>query len=509
MSSISRAKARQLGPRINAFIFLFLVLVVPLAFLLNIWADEASTLYSTQNGALDALRHAADNERQAPLYFWIISVWRLLSGSIFFARLFSVICSAIAIKLFARLASLILEPRPALLATAFFIFHPFLIWASLEIRVYSLVILLSVLIIRLFIDRFWSDEAKPSALQLVVFGVVCVSAIYTNYYLGFLLAGCFAALVVTRKWKAAFRYASVMAVVGVAFLPWLYVINSQLAANTSGYQPDRDLFDGLQKLWRHALTFILPAGVFPYGDGSPILVARVWIVRAGLAVLAVVAVIHRKRISAMTIGLVAMTAAVFAGLLAAYFILGPVYVEVRHASVLFVPLLFAVASLISDLFEKPAHALLVLPLAAIVLVSFAYSIGTLYPEMTKRGDWERVGAFIGQNEKPGQPIVVFTTFDALALPYYYHGPNKVLPDEKFFDFEQEAEFGSVDSLRGQTDFTISKIPADAEEFWLVVNEKCITTDACVPLQNFVTAHYTIEQEQDFYLEKVSLLRKKH
>jgi uncharacterized membrane protein len=509
VSTTSRAQARRIDPRINGLIFLFLILVIPLAFFLNIWADEASTLYSTQNGILETLRHAADNEKQAPVYFWIISVWRTLNGSIFFARLFSVICAAAAIKLFAGLASRILDPRPALLATAFFMFHPFFIWASLEIRVYSLVILLSVLVVRLFIDWFWDDDAERSLLQMTLFGVVCIAAIYTNYYLGFLLAGCFAALIVARKWNAAGRYAITMAAVGFAFLPWAYVINKQLAANTSGYQPARDLFDGLQKLWRHALTFILPAGVFPYGDGSPILVARVWIVRAALSVLAVFAVFRRKQISSMTIGLISITAVIFAGLLAAYFILGPVYVEVRHASVLFAPLVLSLASLISDVFEKPAPAWVVLPLAAGVLISFAYSISTLYPEMTKRGDWARVGAFIEQNESSGQPIVVFTTFDALALPYHYHGRNRVLPDERYFDFEQEAEFGTPDSLKGQTDFVISEIPPDAEEFWLVVNEKCMTTDACVPLQNFATANYTIEKEQEFYLEKVFLLRKKH
>ena len=128
--------------------------------------------------------------------------------------------------------------------------------------------------------------------------------------------------------------------------------------------------------------------------------------------------------------------------------------------------------------------------------------------MAKRGDWARVGAFIQENEAPGQPIIVFTTYDVLSLPYHYHGVNRILPDERFFEFESEATFGSENSLKRETDFVISEIPADAEMIWLVVSEKCLVTDACHPLENYVRANYTIEKEQEFYLEKVYLLKKK-
>ena len=37
-----------------------------------------------------------------------------------------------------------------------------------------------------------------------------------------------------------------------------------------------------------------------------------------------------------------------------------------------------------------------------------------------------------QRETANQPIIVFTTFDAIALSYNYKGANKILPDEKFF-----------------------------------------------------------------------------
>ena len=179
--------------RINVYplIVLHLLIAVPLAWWLNIWADEASTLYSTQQGIGFALQNAAFIERQAPLYFWVMALWRDVSGSIFFARLFSIICSVVAIRVFAGLASRLLDWRGALLATAFFALHPILIWASAEIRVYALVMLLSVSLLRLFYEGFFADDSeRPNGRWWRRgFLVVAVVSLYTNYYIGFLLLG--------------------------------------------------------------------------------------------------------------------------------------------------------------------------------------------------------------------------------------------------------------------------------------------------------------------------------
>jgi len=129
-------------------------------------------------------------------------------------------------------------------------------------------------------------------------------------------------------------------------------------------------------------------------------------------------------------------------------------------------------------------------------VFFSYSIYTLYPNLTKRGDWARIGSFLKQNETPNQPIIIFTVFDALALPYHYRGANRILPDEKFFDWELEAEPGSADAWRKQTDFIISKIPAETKEIWLLTNEKCNAGQSCLALENFVEANYNIIQEKN-------------
>ena len=77
-----------------------------MAWHLNIWSDEASTLYTTQNGIFEAFSNAGD-EKQAPLYFVLLGAWRLIDDSHFFARLFSVLCSVLSIAAFFNVPGLL------------------------------------------------------------------------------------------------------------------------------------------------------------------------------------------------------------------------------------------------------------------------------------------------------------------------------------------------------------------------------------------------------------------
>ncbi|MBK8466285.1 MAG: glycosyltransferase family 39 protein [Chloracidobacterium sp.] len=487
-----------------------LAIALPLAFSLNIWMDEGSSLYTTQQGFFSAFQNAASNEKQAPLYFWILSVWRLADDSIFFARLFSVFCGIASIALFARFCSRVFEPRAALLASSFFALHPFLIWTSLEIRGYAFVVTLTILLITFFFYGFTREDGDTLQSQ-IAFVIVAIVSLYTNYYLGFLFAGFFAALIVTRNWKSARDYVLFMLIVAIAFVPLVATVGSQFAAKTSSFRDSISALDAFRTLWHHTTTYMLPGQFLDSSPDSQFATVRVWVVRIGaLSLLALLAVTYKK-ISQCTLILAAIAFAAFVGVFAAGYWMNPNYMQLRHATPLFVPFVLFVASLCSDIFISVSERItkaITLTVGLLVLISFSYSLTTLYPNSAKRGDWARVGAFIQENESPGQPILVFTTFDALTLPYHYYGVNKILPDEKFFEFEQEAAFGTENSLKKQTEFVISEIPADAEMIWLVVNEKCLVTDACRPLENYVHANYTIEKEQEFYLEKLFLLRKK-
>ncbi|MBS1797367.1 MAG: glycosyltransferase family 39 protein [Acidobacteria bacterium] len=546
-------------------IVLHLLITLPLAYVLNVWSDESSTLFSTGRGVSDAFYNVFANEKQAPLYFLLLSLWRGLNGSIFFARGLSILCGALAIWFFAGLARKFFDRRGAFLLTAFFALHPFLIWASLEIRLYSLVVLLTVMLLRFFADAYLTDDdANGRKRREILYLLTAVAGLYTNYYLGFVLVGNFAALLVLRRWTAARRYFLGMIVVGAAILPLLWMIKLQLAGGAASVQAPRRLAEGIRLIWNSGLNFVLPTELFPPENITTVSYVRVWAVRLLIPVAAFLLFKKRRALDPFLFAFGTIAAVVAGFLLVAYFLLGDIYVEIRHAAVLFPPLVLTAALVLRSLFGRrgedlrrgeeekrrrgdgsysgdeisPESGALVaqkeisfeasssktknlsssplllfsssplLLFSSSLLLLFAYSIHSLYPEMAKRGDWGRVAEYIEQREKPGQPIVVFTVFDALNLPYHYRGQNRILPDERFFDWGFEGKLGGAEAIAEENEFAISKIPLDAPEIWLATGERCRTTNACALLENFVEANYTIIEEKDFYKERVRLLRKK-
>lgn len=172
------------------------------------------------------------------------------------------------------------------------------------------------------------------------------------------------------------------------------------------------------------------------------------------------------------------------------------------------PLIVLVASILVSVL--PARWLIVCGILFVLL--FPYSqISGKYSQLAKRGDWQRIAAYIEANEKPNQPIIIFENYDALSLPFYYKGKNRILPDERYFDWELEDVWTSEKAFQNQTAYVISRIPPDAEEIWLATEEVCQAENsraACRPLENFLQANYTVVETKDFYQERLRLLRKR-
>ncbi|HSK73597.1 MAG TPA: glycosyltransferase family 39 protein [Pyrinomonadaceae bacterium] len=493
---------------------LHLVITLPLAFFLNVWADEASTLATTEYGFLQTFQ-TVHNEKQAPLYFLLVGLWRELNGSIFFARLFSIICSLLAIKVFFDLARKFFNEKAAIFVTAAFALHPFLIWASLEIRVYSLVVLLSVLLLKFFYEGYREENpAKAQRTQRkaqVYFVLTSIFSLYANYYLGFLLVGCFAAHLVLKRWKEARSYFLQMLVVGVAILPLIWIIKSQFAVRAATFQAEKSLLEGVRILWHHFLTFVLPTEIYPTDTASYFSIFRLWFAR--LAVLAIIFLLIKNKgkiadEKIFVFGTISSVIGLF--FLIAYLLLGSEFIAIRHAAVLFAPVILLVAGVLIEIRPRKNNLEFIYAgiLAALLAIFFSYSIFALYPNLAKRGDWRRVAAFIEQNEKANQPIVVFQAYDVLPFRFHYQGINKILPDERILEWSLEDEFGSPNSFSKQIEFVISEIPPEAREIWLATDESCQKTEGCRDLENFVQTNYTIEQTQDFYVERIRLLRKR-
>jgi hypothetical protein len=507
----SNLKPEDVRPFIpNALYLLVLIhlaIAIPLAYYLNIWSDEASTLYSTQNGPLSAVLSSV-TEKQAPFYFVLMGAWRMLGESIFFARVFSLVCTTLSIGTFFLIARRFWGSQTAIYSTFFFALHPYIFWAANEIRLYSLVILISLVLVFLFEKIFLRDEEPGLTLQ-ATFLLFATVGIYTNYYLGFQLASMFFVLIVLRRFEAAKRYFVYMMITGFVFSPMAYGFYVGLDDTLDGVELARSVTGGIRQIWNHLLTFVLPTELFPPEDQTNMSFVRAWIVRAA-AVVAIVGLLKSKdRLDRRMVVFGVLSAGIAGFLLFAYFAVGPLYIEIRHAAVFFVPASLFLVALIYSLTAKAKYGKQIIGIISVLLiVSYSYGLTAIYPGFVKRGDWKRVANYVQMHESDNQPVIVFRTYEAIAFGQNYDGENRVLPDTKFFYWNYEGEIGTESMWPKQINWVISQIPADAKEVWLVTEEICHTSEACEPLDNFVKANYTVIKQKDFYKERVRLLRKR-
>jgi 4-amino-4-deoxy-L-arabinose transferase-like glycosyltransferase len=480
---------------IPALAGLYVAIALPLAARLDIWIDEAYTLATTGQGARHALHQALFFEQQPPLYFVLLSLWRTLDGGVLFARLFSVLCGLATLFAVAALSRRWLpEAHPAWL-TALAGLNPFFFYAVLEIRTYALALLLSALLLLLLHDGYLAPEPRKGAR--VGFGLVAVAALYTQYYLGFLLVAGAVALLATRRWRPLRDYLLAMAAVAACFAPMVWLIPRQVSAQGAGERAS--VLEGVQSLAGRIQEYAWPT------EGLPAALRPA--LRVGfLLALVLLVLIRRRAVRRREVAVWTLTAAAVLLFLAARVgITGPHLMQPRHTAALYLPALLTVFSAVLLLAEPRRRWALRIWTGALILLTAASMIKT-YRALARIGDWARVANFLERNVRPGEPILVLTAEAAIPLKHYYRGPNPLLPlpaeeDFKVYD-TRELELRS----EWEIDAAMVRMPGDRRSVWVVthpLHPDWLGIDyGFGVLEGYLAKRYRVERSVRFYGTRV-------
>jgi mannosyltransferase len=396
---------------------LHLCVTVFLARTLNLWIDEAYSLQTTGNGVAHALRQAIHFELQPPAFYVLLSVWRKVDPGLFFSRLFSVVCVAMAIPV-AAMAWTRYQPRihPGWIAAAL-AFSPAAVWAAVEARPYALSLLLATALLAVFAEGFLSDSPRPG--RRATYAALGILALYTQYYLGFLLAGGAAALVILGRWRALRDYSGWMLLVGGAFVPLLLTVPGQVASHTDTVQPS-SLSEALNSTLARLEDLLLSTASLAGGRAGR------WLYRGALA--AVILVAHRDLLAGRwkmqppVVALLVISLVLLGSAFGVQLLLGTQVVAQRH-------MLFALPALLLLLYAAAAAGGSSRPvaLATLLLLSSAgWALHVRYEPLAKHGDHARVAEYLVAAEAEGEPIFVFPGEQALALEHYYGGRNEIV-----------------------------------------------------------------------------------
>lgn len=480
-------------------VLLHLCIVVPLAVTLNIWIDEASALQSASAGVLHAARRAISFELQPPLYFVLLAAWRELDQSLFFARLPSVVATAATV---AASAGLVRRYMPTISIGAFAVVvavNPVTLYAAVEARPYALSMLLSAMLMRFFHDGYLIGGPSTAAARRK-YVVTAIAALYTQHFLGFLLAGGFFALLVIRRGADLRRYLADMFVAFVVFLPLAVATALQVSTLVGTSLQPVSLMDSARTVWGGAWRVLLPSASVAGFDELTTAVSR-W----SLPVLLVWFALVRRWPSWKAQAMIAYAGTVGVLLALAGTRFGVEFLAPRHMTNLALPVLITGPLLLEHLSSRRGVALW--SVVAIVL-SASWALDSYSPP-TKPGDWIRVSTYIQAREAPSEPILVFRGEYVLDFGHHYAGRNQLIPlPAKMPDERYDPRTQALDSAT-QISAALSGRLGTSGRFWLVTRG-AETFRGVDPhpeiLEDFVDSHCDVISDKKFFGTRVRQLR---
>ena len=188
-----------------------------------IWFDE-DLAYQRAIVALDI---SLASMAGSPLYYILLRGWVELAGASLFAlRYFSALLGALVIPLTYQVVRRLLGGRLARAVTVVAVLAPFYIYYSQEARTYSLTLVLMLVSMYAFLR--WLDTRTGWALAVCCLAnLICL---YTHFVavLVMVTQGVMLLLTSNVRWKDTIVFSIAQAGVGLAFLPWLLLVENAL-----------------------------------------------------------------------------------------------------------------------------------------------------------------------------------------------------------------------------------------------------------------------------------------
>ncbi len=457
---------------------------------LNVWIDESYAMQTTSRSLAYAVDQAIGFEEHPPFYFALLWLWRSINESVFWGRALSALSTLLFLAVVWRVVTIALPKiHPAWVVGPIAV-NPIVLYAGSEMRAPAVVLLVSGLLVWLFIEGFLADS--PRRYARAAYLVVSVIALYTYYYLGFMLLANGLVLLMTRRWRLIFVYYGMMAVVGLAFLPMVLTFPDQSRSFDSRTPFGLTFFGGVRLMIERIQAYVWPSRGLPL-DGK-----LRWIVPGILgAGVSFTLFARRREIGRPLVLLLAMTAAVGMLLAMVAWQLGWRAMLDRHALLILLPsylCLYGVISLWSDASRRKV----LIAWTTIVALSTALALDSAFGRLAKSGDWNRITTLIEAHERPQEPILVFPSISAVPFSYHYKGINEVIAiprPEEFLRYNyQEDSLQSEDEIVAALD----RVPYVPESVWVVVNcdpESCGYLDVSYNLdilERYVVNTYTVD-----------------
>ena len=477
-------------------ILINLAVTIYIGLQLNVWIDEAYSLHTTSGSFSYMISQSLNFENQPPVYFILLWLWRLFDHSYLFARLFSILCISFSITGAYFAAKRYLPNIQPYLITIVVAFNPFSIWAATEIRLYALIILESVLILIVFHDAYILEN--KSGIKRIIYIILAVVGIYTQYYLGFLLFANAVLLVYFRKWRSLRNYIVDMVIPVLSLFAFVPLVLSQLNTHSkyAEYESGNKIIEGIRFSVLKVYKYILP-----YNEYSFTRLLR-WGIRIFLLLFLLIP-FYKKRTRLTWLlkrnqkSLLIPVIIILCFFSLVYFVMGEFFIQDKHTAILFIPALILFYSLISLI---PLKKYIVTWTLILILANIA-AIAKDYSTLSKHYDTQKAAEYIQEYEKKSQPIIIYRNEVALPFNIHYNGINKIFPIPFGIDFGESYSVAKW-ALKDSEDVinAFNKIKINYSSAWLITTKNNYVYNINYHnelLENYINKNFTVLSEKKF------------
>ncbi|MEO8483434.1 MAG: glycosyltransferase family 39 protein [Acidobacteriota bacterium] len=367
----------------------------------SVWLDESFSVAISRTTLANIVAETGQDVHP-PLHYFLLFFWgKVAGGSVWAARLLSVLFSVGLIGAAYAVASRLRSTRVGLIAAVLLAVSVFQIEFAQEARMYALLALLSTLSVAAFIRLL--DSASPRGF--IVYVVVTALMVYTHAYAAFVLAGqagSLAWIAARERHQAttiATRWVLAMTCVLVAFLPWLAIFTWQFSSVQRAFWIP-------EPAWSSAWSPFLA-----YAGSKPLL----WCL-GPLAGLGLIAMWRARRPGAVVSRPITIVLPWLLAPIALPFLLSrvssPIFLE-KYTIAASVPFALLAAE---GLALVPLAALRAVILAGVVIVSTTPL--RAYYDTIRKDNWRAAVPAIEQQARPDDLLVFYPYFHQIPFDFY-------------------------------------------------------------------------------------------
>ncbi len=376
----------------------------------SIWSDESLSLYRAQKSVPFILsgriviQGVPTQDTQPPLYFLLLHTLMAVAGTgTFVARYLSVLASLLIIPLLYVLGRRLLGDTAGLLTALMGALSPLYLWYAQEIRMYTLLVALSVASVYALIRAV--GNGKPEVRWALAYFAITAAMVYTHYSAFFLLGFQGLYLVIQASRRRRWWLIVPMAVAGLITVPVLPFVVRRL-----GLGPERDfhfvpLWVIVRDLWN---AFSLGLSVDFYRV-YPLDVAFLAVLIVGL-----LALLRRRRGTALF-----LTAYLFLPVLALYGAshIKPMYQGARHLMIVS-PAYYLLLGAGMQTLRRRARPALLASLAVIALGTSLSTSNYFTDPRYLKDDLRGLAEYFQAHRGPNDALIVGDGVLTLAFEYY-------------------------------------------------------------------------------------------